>query len=390
MICLLIFIVPDLFAFSSYTDDSEGFIMKKIHRTAFLLCAGRGERLRPLTHGMPKVLVPFLNLPLICYNWFHLEEMGVSRFFVNSHLFTENLGKFVESIRKPHQRIRIFHESQPLGSAGSLRCLKEHFQKEETFLYLNGDSLLFPSERKLLKSFTEGIEPVAAADKSARKKPLMGLFYATPFQEQESSQERVLWVDREHILRAICSRKEVKELRLKWRELRPMKFSGLALFSRDIFKYIKTQSFHIFDDVVIPLLTSGKFGVFIDEKGIVLEGGEQSAYLSSTEKALKALFSAKNSSFKQCLEDVFFRFDPKDRLIGLKRGRRLKTLFKMPILCPDSVKGMNYLSGKGFAVLGANVQFLGKSFLKNTVLGPDITWRGLLKEKLLFLQDRRS
>ena len=359
--------------------------MKNIRRTAFLLCAGRGERLRPLTHGMPKTLVPFLNLPLLCYNWFHLEELEASHIFLNSHLFTKSLARLVKSIKKPYQQSRIFHENQLLGSAGSLHYLREYFQKDETFLYLNGDSLLFPSDRKLLKSFVAEAGQLKMVSQRSRKKLLTGLFYTTPFKDKECFPGRALWADKGNILRAICSKKDAKRLQLKWGELRPLQFSGLAFFTRDIFNHIKPHSFHIFDDVVIPLLTSGKFGVFIDERGTVLEGGELSSYLFNTEKALKALFSRKSSSLKQCLENVFFRFDPKDRFIGLKRGRKLQTRFKIPILCPNSVKGVDYFSGQGFAVFGSNVRFSGKSFLKNTVLGPDITWRGSLKEKLLCL-----
>ena len=84
------------------------FDMKNGAETAFILCAGTGSRLRPLTHWMPKALVPFLNLPLICYNWFLLEKMGVSRFFLNSHLFPKKLEKFIFSIKNPGTKSLCF------------------------------------------------------------------------------------------------------------------------------------------------------------------------------------------------------------------------------------------------------------------------------------------
>lgn len=349
---------------------------------AFLLCAGLGKRLRPLTHAMPKALVPFLNLPLICYNWFLLEEMGISRILLNSHLFTENLSRFVKSIKKPHQKIHVFHEAKPLGSAGALRALKGHLGKEEVFMYLNSDSLLFPSRRDLLKSFFAlgGKEH----NTSSSKTHLKGLFYAVPFQKQKQETERALWADKENILRAIGDHGVGVYLKSKWGRLKPWRFSGLALFKKDIFKLLTLQSFHIFDKDLLSEFTSGGFQIFPDREGVVLDGGAMAPYIASTGKALSYLFSSRTSQVKRHLEDVFCRFDPKDQLIGLKRGRRLQRRFKMPMLCPENVKGLEFLSGRDFAVLGEGVCFFGKSCLKGSVLGPHVHWSGSLKNHLLF------
>ena len=347
------------------------------NRTALILCAGLGQRLRPLTHSRPKTLVPFLNLPLLCYNWFLLEEMGVSSFLLNSHLFPKILKKLTEEIKKPQQKIRIFHENPSLGAAGTLQRLKTPLQKEKNFLYLNGDSLLFPSKKEHLKNFLQEGEKDTLPK---IKPPPMALFYTAPLKEKELQRGGALWVDENNTVRAIGG-KEIKE---KGGRLRPLKFSGLALFNQGIFKYLKKHSSHIFEDVIIPLLLKEQFKVFIDEKALIFEGGEIPSYLSATEKALRALFSKENSFLKNHLKEVFFRFDPEDRFIGLKRGRRLHSRLKMPLLCPEDVKGLDFVSGEGFAVIGKGVQFSGKSFLKNSVLGPSLNWRGSLKEKLLF------
>ena len=53
---------------------------------AFVLGAGLGTRLRPLTEFLPKPLVPVCNRPLINYAFDHLmADLGVSRFLVNTH-----------------------------------------------------------------------------------------------------------------------------------------------------------------------------------------------------------------------------------------------------------------------------------------------------------------
>ncbi len=58
-------------------------------RTAFVLGAGLGTRLRPLTLVRPKPLIPVCNRPLITYAFDHLLAHGVERFVVNMHWRSE-------------------------------------------------------------------------------------------------------------------------------------------------------------------------------------------------------------------------------------------------------------------------------------------------------------
>lgn len=53
--------------------------------TAFVLGAGLGTRLRPLTNRRPKPLIPLGNRPLITWAFDHLISSGVRRFVVNTH-----------------------------------------------------------------------------------------------------------------------------------------------------------------------------------------------------------------------------------------------------------------------------------------------------------------
>ncbi|MFM8717326.1 MAG: sugar phosphate nucleotidyltransferase, partial [Spartobacteria bacterium] len=54
-------------------------------KTAFVLGAGLGTRLRPLTDERPKPLVPIFNKPLITFAFDHLIASGIRRFVVNTH-----------------------------------------------------------------------------------------------------------------------------------------------------------------------------------------------------------------------------------------------------------------------------------------------------------------
>ena len=87
---------------------------------AFLLAAGKGTRLRPLTFKTPKCLVPVNGKPLIDY-WFDLFELyGIDEILIN----TSHLAETVEAYIKDHSRglkIKVVYEETLLGSGGTIK-----------------------------------------------------------------------------------------------------------------------------------------------------------------------------------------------------------------------------------------------------------------------------
>ena len=345
---------------------------------AFILCAGMGSRLRPLTFGFPKASIPFLNLPLLYYNWFYLEQMGLTHAVLNSHLFPEILKETASRAKAPNQQVNFSFEPQSLGSAGGLFSLKSFFAEETSFLYLNGDSLFFPSRKEMLDKFL-----------SQEKHTPLGIFWATPLTPENTV--RALWIDRDHTLRAIGGEDQVQKKGFQVKnskdlsrgDLRPVRFNGLALFKKEIFNFLSPKTEHIFQDAALPLLKEGGFKVFLDEEGVTFEGGEMGGLLTATDVALNSLFSEKPSFIRDWLLKIFQRFDPSDQTVGLKRGRSLKQKKGRPLLCPESVKGLDLLQVKNFAVLGKNVSFTGQSLLNSAILGERLSWRGSLKNQIL-------
>ena len=69
---------------------------------AFVLGAGLGTRLRPLTEDLPKPLIPIFQKPLITFALDHLIQLGVKSFVINTHHLAERFADASSSCKDLH------------------------------------------------------------------------------------------------------------------------------------------------------------------------------------------------------------------------------------------------------------------------------------------------
>lgn len=107
---------------------------------AFLLAAGHGTRLRPLTDQMPKCLVPIRGVPLLAI-WLEIcRQHGIDEVLVNLHSQSQMVRDF---LAKTHWDIQVrqFEEPTLLGSAGTLRANRTWVESETSFWVFYADIL---------------------------------------------------------------------------------------------------------------------------------------------------------------------------------------------------------------------------------------------------------
>jgi MurNAc alpha-1-phosphate uridylyltransferase len=107
-------------------------------KTAMVLAAGYGTRLKPLTDDTPKPLVPVAGRPMIEYALDKLRDYGIERLVINvSHLKDQLMDYFAAQNKLS---VQISEETDPLETGGGLKKAMP-FLGDEPVFSINSDIL---------------------------------------------------------------------------------------------------------------------------------------------------------------------------------------------------------------------------------------------------------
>jgi NDP-sugar pyrophosphorylase family protein len=107
--------------------DAEGVLAGVVIRdgsprrglSAVVMAGGQGRRLGAVTKDTPKPLVPVGDSPMLEHIMSGLESAGVGTIYVAVHHMGDQIAEFVND-RSSAAQVRLLHEDEPLGTAGSL------------------------------------------------------------------------------------------------------------------------------------------------------------------------------------------------------------------------------------------------------------------------------
>lgn len=108
-------------------------------KQAFILGAGHGSRMRPITDTMPKPMVPLGNKPLIDHVIDRLKKVGVEKFIVNVHYLADQLEAHLKA-RTDIKLIISDERSALLDTGGGLINAVHHLDNAPFFIH-NSDSV---------------------------------------------------------------------------------------------------------------------------------------------------------------------------------------------------------------------------------------------------------
>lgn len=132
----------DLFS----TKESEPF--KEFNVPVIIMAGGFGTRLRPLTHVIPKPLIPIGKKTMLEEIFDRFGKYGCDEFHISVNYKAALIKYYIENQKLPYN-VSYFEEDKPMGTAGSLSLLKNKINS--TFFVSNCDILIDQDYSEILE-----------------------------------------------------------------------------------------------------------------------------------------------------------------------------------------------------------------------------------------------
>jgi len=340
-----------------------------------IFAAGFGTRLKPLTEKLAKPSLPVVNIPLIFYSLQLLRSVGIREVIINLHHFPESIKKQLRRGRKLKMKITYSYEPKILGTGGGLKKAERFFQGE-SFVVINGDIIC---ETNLRKAITFHNERDAIATMILREDKFAEKYGAISINEENRIQKFV-----DLISPAISDQK-----------LKPYMFTGIHIFSPEIFEYIPPAIEVCINRYSYPKMIQNGEEVFgFVSKGFWSDLGTLESYFQTNMAIIK------NPSLLSTFDPLAqYQYTPKrevDRVIRMGKNVNLREAVKLidPVIIGDnceikkgSIVGPNVILGKG-SIIEKNNHIKDSIFWKASKTTEGMTiqreiWAGKTKVPLL-------
>lgn len=209
----------------------------------FILSAGLGERLRPLTETTPKPLVPLCDIPMLIYPFVHFMDFELQSVVVNTFHLRNKMTENITQLNLPFP-VEFSHEEPViLGSGGGIWGAKKYLIDTDLFYVANADSVFFPDDPGFMEEVAEkhltenNLATLAVINNPGWTQSHGGIWVDTD--------ERILGIGREQPDGAE----------------RCLHFIGYQVYSPKIFEFLPAGQSHIFQDTLLKILDRQKVKV---------------------------------------------------------------------------------------------------------------------------------
>lgn len=117
-----------------------------------IMAGGKGTRLDPFTRILPKPLIPIGDKPIIEIIMDKFNEYGIQEFFISVNHKSRMIKSYFEDTSNKY-KITYIEETEPLGTVGSLRLLKN--KVKDDFLVTNCDIIVESDCAEIVKFHTD-------------------------------------------------------------------------------------------------------------------------------------------------------------------------------------------------------------------------------------------
>ncbi|MDR1195389.1 MAG: NDP-sugar synthase [Endomicrobium sp.] len=204
---------------------------------AFVLAAGAGTRLRPLTYDMPKPMIPIADKPVLHHTLNNLKKYGFDNVCINLFYCPISITSYFNT---NYMDININYslEKKLLGTAGAIKK-REKFL-DETFIVMSGDGLTDIDLEKVLAFHKKKKALATMVLKKIDAKLEYGVTIADKDGKVKKFVEKPKWSD---IFSDTVN-------------------TGIYIFEPEVFKYIPKNKFFDFSMDLFPLLLKNKKKIY--------------------------------------------------------------------------------------------------------------------------------
>jgi mannose-1-phosphate guanylyltransferase len=221
---------------------------------AFILGAGLGTRLRPLTDRLPKPLVPLYHRPLVDWAMDACVRAGIRRFAINTHHLPDAWNGFAGGVRYPGLDLSLFYEPILLDTGGGLRNVAS-WVGDRPLLVHNGDIFTTLPLEKLIEAHLDGGLPVTLALRSEGAERRVGL---DPAGNRVTDLRHSLGVDPgSHV------------------------FSGVYCIDPGFLELLPSAGVFSVIPAFLELARQGRLGAVVIDEGEWLDMGDRESYLTA-------------------------------------------------------------------------------------------------------------
>jgi NDP-sugar pyrophosphorylase family protein len=218
-------------------------------KKAFILGAGLGNRLRPLTGRLPKPLVPLFHRPLAEWAMAACARAGIERFAINTHHLPEAWSGF-----GAENELTLFHEPVLLETGGGLKNIAAWMGNDAVLVH-NGDIFSTLPLAKLIAAHKASGLPVTLALRSEGVAQHIAL---------DPSGTRVTDI------RMLLGKAEGTHL-----------FTGIYCVSPAFLDLIPAAEKISVIPAFLELAKSGRLGAIVLDEGVWLDLGDRESYLQA-------------------------------------------------------------------------------------------------------------
>ncbi len=214
---------------------------------AIILCAGKGERLKPLTSNIPKPMIPINGKPLLEYLILLCKKYGIRDIAINTSYLPEKIKEYFGDGSKFGVDIRYSFEQELLGAAGALNNFRDFLDSSEPFIVLYGDNITDVNLDKMIKFHKE-------------KKALATLFLHKQEMADEKTTPGAVVFDAENRITNIIENPNKKQIEFLKNipDNRKLTNSGIYILNPEVLEFIPEDFSDFARDIFPELIKKGK------------------------------------------------------------------------------------------------------------------------------------